>query len=120
ESAWDSNLPELEIFDSTFVNENVYSGYTVDIDHKRQLYRFMIGEEGIALSQRIDELDRQIREMNSELQILRRGIENYIEGEMTLDDFVDLEPRENIEELIAEKQAEVATISKTRDILDHS
>ena len=40
--SWDNTLPDMEIFDPTFVDENVYAGFSVEHDHKRNLYQFAI------------------------------------------------------------------------------
>ncbi|HYA44213.1 MAG TPA: hypothetical protein VED59_01295, partial [Acidimicrobiales bacterium] len=48
--AWSATVPDLAIFDSTFVSENVYSGDTVDLDHKRNLYRVIVGKQGVDLA----------------------------------------------------------------------
>src|SRR5947208_2956720 len=54
---WSATLPQLAIFDSTFVSENVYSGDAVELDHKRSLYGVIVGKQGADLARRIDELD---------------------------------------------------------------
>src|SRR3989442_1338111 len=40
--AWDTTLPGLAVFDSTFVSENVYSGDAIDLGHRRNLYRVIV------------------------------------------------------------------------------
>lgn len=39
DGAWISSYPDIAIFDSTFVHENVFAGDYVDHDHKKNLYR---------------------------------------------------------------------------------
>src|SRR5258708_18159458 len=43
---WSATVPDIHIFDTTFIAENVFSGDSVDIDHKRSLYRVIVGKEG--------------------------------------------------------------------------
>ena len=45
--AWNSTLSDIAIFDATFVSENVFSGDLVDIGHKRNLYRVIVGRDGV-------------------------------------------------------------------------
>lgn len=45
-TAWSALYPALAIFDGVFVAENVHSGEVVEINHRRNLYRVIIGEEG--------------------------------------------------------------------------
>ena len=46
---WSSILPQIEIFDQCFVNQNVYAGDSIEHGHKKQLYRFAIGEEAVSI-----------------------------------------------------------------------
>jgi wobble nucleotide-excising tRNase len=48
--AWTKPVPELVIFDTDFVTENVHSGDVVDVDHRRGLYRVIIGRAGVTLA----------------------------------------------------------------------
>ena len=64
---WNTALPEIAVFDSTFIHENVYAGDYIDHDHKRNLYRVIIGEEGVKLAKQVDTLDVEIRDANREL-----------------------------------------------------
>ena len=38
-TTWNITYPELAIFDFMFVSENVHSGETVEIDHRRNLFK---------------------------------------------------------------------------------
>jgi wobble nucleotide-excising tRNase len=60
--AWSAPLPEIAIFDTTFVHQNVFAGDRIDHDHKRNLYRVIIGEAGIQLAANVDKLDGEIRD----------------------------------------------------------
>lgn len=44
---WSLLNPDLEIFDSVHVNNNVYSGDRVEHNHKKNLYYLVIGETGV-------------------------------------------------------------------------
>src|SRR5690606_37351156 len=60
--AWSAPLPEIAIFDTTFVHQNVFAGDRIDHDHKRNLYRVIIGEAGIQLAANGDKLDGESRD----------------------------------------------------------
>ena len=64
-TAWDSNHPDIAIFDGLFVAENVHSGEAVEIDHKRNLYRVIIGDDGVRLAELDTELAGQSRAKNN-------------------------------------------------------
>lgn len=48
-------LTDIEIFDIYFVNENVYSGFEFNDEHKKQLHQFVIGAQGIAIQNQIEQ-----------------------------------------------------------------
>lgn len=52
---WTTALPDIEIFDVHFVNDNVYSGFEFNEDHKKQLHKFVIGVQGVAVQQQIEQ-----------------------------------------------------------------
>lgn len=54
-TGWTIPFPDIEIFDIHFVNENVYSGFDFNDEHKKQLHQFVIGAVGIAIQQQIEQ-----------------------------------------------------------------
>src|SRR5438094_3616022 len=64
QGAWNRTVPEIAIFDATFVSENVHSGDIVDVEHRRSLYSVIVGEEGVKLAKQIDDLDEKARSKN--------------------------------------------------------
>lgn len=58
---WNTTLGDCEIFDSTFVAENVYSGADVDPEHRSKLHKFVLGASNVALARKVDELADEIR-----------------------------------------------------------
>ena len=58
ESGWSTPLENIEIFDIHFVNDNIYSGFDFNDEHKKQLHQFVIGAQGVALQEQIEENKR--------------------------------------------------------------
>jgi wobble nucleotide-excising tRNase len=54
-TGWSNPFPNIEIFDTHFVNENIYSGFHFTDDHNKQLYQFVIGAQGVTLQQQIEQ-----------------------------------------------------------------
>ncbi len=117
---WDIRHPYFEIFDTTFINENVCSGYYVDIDHKRQLYRFVIGVEGVQLSSEIDKLDEDIRKINSEKSFWESEIKSFVGSQMSGDEFVGLTQLEDVDEQIVNTDAEIAALKDCKQIAERA
>lgn len=52
-NGWKNTIDNFEIFDAHFVNENIYSGFEISDAHKKKLHQFVIGNQGIAIKNKI-------------------------------------------------------------------
>lgn len=61
-TGWSVPFPNIEIFDIHFVNENIYSGFEFNDDHKKKLHQFVIGAVGVSIQQQIEQnkLDKTV------------------------------------------------------------
>ena len=59
-NAWNKALPDIVIFDSEFVERNVYSGSEVRADQRQSLLEFALGDQTVQLKQQIDQLSLDI------------------------------------------------------------
>ena len=66
--AWNNTISDIAIFDATFVSDNVFSGDLVDVGHKRNLYRVIIGRAGVTLAGEIEGLDDASRAKAAEIR----------------------------------------------------
>ena len=76
DGAWAGIGPRIAVYDSVFVNENVFSGDGVTNEHLKNQYGMVVGEEGVRRVRRIVELDNENRENNSQ----SRGVESELDG----------------------------------------
>ena len=54
-TGWTAPFADIEIFDIHFVNENIYSGFDFNDEHKKQLHQFVIGAHGVAIQNQIEQ-----------------------------------------------------------------
>lgn len=54
-TGWTIPFADIEIFDIHFVNDNIYSGFDFNDEHKKQLHQFVIGAQGIAIQNQIEQ-----------------------------------------------------------------
>lgn len=107
-NAWTNSHPDILIFDSVFVNENVYSGDYVEHEHKKNLYRAIVGTQGVQLARQIEDLDRQIRDVNADLREKRESISKHVPTGISFDDYLRWQPLDDIEEQIRQKTEELS------------
>ncbi|MDP3726228.1 MAG: AAA family ATPase, partial [bacterium] len=108
-SGWSSILPNIEIFDAYFVNDNIYSGLEISSDHKRELHKFIVGEQGIQLAQLIEQCKKNILEKNQNIRDLDVYISQLTSGKQTAETFVTLLQDPIIDQKINEKEKQIAT-----------
>jgi wobble nucleotide-excising tRNase len=114
--AWSSPYSALAIFDGVFVAENVHSGEVVEIDHRRNLYRVMIGENGIRLAEEDTRLAAQSREKTGEITGAARAIQPHIPPGMNLGQFIALTADPDIDARIAEQERTTEAVRQAKRI----
>lgn len=105
--AWTGTHPDILIFDPVFVNENVYSGDYVEHEHKKNLYRAIVGARGVQLAQQIETLDGQIRDANLDLRTKREAVSKHVPQGISLDDYLHWQSVADIEEQLRSKTEEL-------------
>lgn len=115
-TAWSSTHPDLTIFDGVFIAENVHSGEVVEIDHRRNLYRVIIGEEGVRLAKEEATLAAQSRDKTGEISTLTRTIQPHIPAGMKLESFLALPADPDIDARITEQERAVEAVRQASQI----
>lgn len=59
-NAWTTSLPDIVVFDSEFIEQNVYSGVEVRADQRQSLLEFALGNQTVQLKQQIDQITYNI------------------------------------------------------------
>jgi wobble nucleotide-excising tRNase len=90
--AWSRTFPNIKIFDDRFVNENVYSGLTVEAGHRQNLHELVLGARGVTLSRQLQGLVARIEQHNADLRVMADAIPPSIRGTLSVDDFCMLLP----------------------------
>ncbi len=114
---WDEAYPDIEIFDSTFIHENVYAGDSIDHTHKKNLYQIIVGQEGVKLATEISVLDTKIREHNSELALKKANLQKFVSTGFSFDNFVSLKQEDNLAEKLKLKTTEFESLNNSSEIL---
>lgn len=114
--AWDRTAPNVAVFDSTYVSDNVHAGEIVTVGHRRNLYRAIIGREGVDLARRIEEIDAQVREKNTAIREARAEVQRHVPPSMQVDAFIALENDPDIDAKIAATEQELVAVRQAARI----
>ena len=114
---WSRTLPEVTIFDDTFVSENICSGIEVQTSHRQRLHEFILGAQGVALTDALQGHVRRIEEHNSRLRALADAIPAAARGPYNVDDFCNLEFEADVDDKIQAAQRRLAAAQSADAIL---
>ena len=110
DGVWNRTLPGLKIFDDVFVDENVHSGLDVESQHRQNLHELILGDEGVKLNRRLEDVVSRISQHNTALDQKSKAIPDQLRGGLSVDAFCDLIKLLDIETRIesAEQAVKVA------------
>jgi wobble nucleotide-excising tRNase len=115
DDAWIGTSPDITVFDSEFVEQNVYSGFSVRTDQRQALLDFALGDTIVPLKNRVEELSRDIQEQTTKI----RDAENLLSGLATplnLHQFITLEPIADAEDQINECQKRIGATKNAQQL----
>ena len=100
-NVWNGHISETEIFDTYFVNENVYAGLAILSEHQKKLYQFVLGEESVDLAQEIESTKQRLEKKHDQQRSTVKKLELITENIISPQDFVALPKDEEIDNKIA-------------------
>ena len=113
--SWSSTHPDIALFDSAFIHDNVYAGDYVEHEQKKNLYRVIIGTQGVQLARKIEDIDGKIRAANADIKIKKGTASNTLPNGTTLETYLAWQPVEDIEAKIQQKNTEITNRQQTLD-----
>lgn len=94
--SWNRNLANMVVFDDVFIDQNVYSGLVVGGDHRQNLHELILGAQGVALNQQLQNLVAQVEVHNRTLRQRESAIPAAERGALTVDQFCALQANPNV------------------------
>jgi wobble nucleotide-excising tRNase len=114
--AWSAAFPHIAVFDGTYISENVFAGDVVETDNRRNLYRVIIGAQGVSLAASVTDLDNQIRAKNGEIRDSQAALQRHMPPGATVEAFIALPEDAQINEKIATKEQELQAVQRAAQL----
>ncbi len=108
--AWNSQAPDIHIFDQHFIKANVHGGHQIDVAQRRNFYRIVVGSKGVALAEELDALDTTTTTKQQEITSEKRVLQQHVPKGMTLEAFLKLASDPSIDTKIAEAEKTVKAV----------
>jgi len=89
----------IEVFDSRFIEENVFTGLTISRSNKENLTNLLIGEKSVEIGKQIDSLKKSLYEIIKEINELANSLKiklGILDLGINLEDFILIKNSENI------------------------
>jgi len=113
---WDNNIPDVVVFDDHFISENICSGMEVASGHRQNLHELIIGAQGVVLNSVLQEHIDRIEQHNRDLQIRSNAIPANARFGMSVQDFCNLEERDDIDDSIQEAERHLAAARQANKV----
>lgn len=95
---WNRAYEKLRVFDSTFVESNVYSGERIETEHRRNLFVVVIGEESVALVDAVHKVQKTIDALTPKITAKEGEIKGHLPDGILLNKFIALPKIEGLQE----------------------
>jgi wobble nucleotide-excising tRNase len=79
-NAWSEQRPELLVFDSDFIERNVYSGCAISTGHRKNLLEFALGEPAVAARAMVDKATSESKVAAERVQTLLGQLSGHHAG----------------------------------------
>ena len=84
---WNRTFSRIKVFDENFVDQNVYSGLDVDASHRQNLHQLILGNQGVALNDRLKDLVSRNTKHNANLEAKSKAIPEKDRFGLSVDEF---------------------------------
>lgn len=114
-NVWQQHCPWINVFDSEFVDSNVYSGSEVRPDHRQSLLDFALGDEAVELKKKIDQLTHDIEEQTRRRTQSEKILLAYA-NPFSLDDFITLKGIADAQKQIEALQQKISDAGSIKEL----
>lgn len=115
-SQWNTTRPDIFVFDEQFIDDNVYSGLSVNPSHRQGVHELVLGVEGVHFQRRVQELTDKVAAIQAVIREKTNAIPAEARHGLSVDDFCALQPVEDLDSKIDEAEKSVAVLSDTEPI----
>lgn len=104
---WNQGFENIEIFDTQFINENIFEGNEITYGHQKNLHSIIIGTEGKKLATEINSLQDELNELTAKKTTKTTEFNRIFKKEISVKEFSSLPKIENVDDLIKKIQTTI-------------
>lgn len=115
---WLKGSDTIEIFDTQFINENIFEGNEISFSHQKNLHSIIIGPKGNQLTKQINDLQDQFTELTGKKTSKTNEFNRIFKKEISPDVFHKLPRIEDPDSKIKEKKNLIETFNNQAKIIN--
>jgi wobble nucleotide-excising tRNase len=115
-NVWAGPAPSIAVFDSEFVEENVYSGFEVRADQRQSLLEFALGDQTVQLKKQVDKLGEEIDAQTKKRKAAEKVL-SPLAAPYTLAEFIALQKVPDAEVQIANLRKRIEAAKSAQQLL---
>lgn len=115
-AVWNAAGPRILIFDEHFIDTNIYSGLTVTAGHRQSIHELVIGEEGVKLNRKVQDLTTALADLQTKLKEAERALPSSVLGGLSLDDFCALKRPDDLKSKLDSARKAVSVLRDAEKI----
>jgi len=113
---WNQGFENIEIFDTQFINENIFEGNEITYGHQKNLHTIIIGTEGKKLATEINSLQNELNELTARKTTKTTEFNRIFKKEISVKEFSNLPKIENVDDVIKNIQITIETANNQTTI----
>lgn len=90
--SWNTKGAPVEVFDTTFITDNVYAGELIDLAHDRGLFSVIIGADGVRLAKHLERFNVIAKSCATSLKDAETALADDVPSDMSKEEFFALGP----------------------------
>lgn len=115
---WSRGFENIEIFDTHFINENIFEGDEVTYDNQKKLNSIIIGTKGKKLAAEINSLQDDFNTLTTKKTARTSEFNRIFKKEISVKEFTELKKIENVDEKIKELNSRIELLNNQQKVKD--
>ena len=113
---WKEKSAPIEVFDTTFITDNIYAGEITELAHDRGLFSVIIGTDGVRLAKHLERFNEIGKKTAAELKKAEAALADDKPKDMGLDEFFALAPNPDYGKRLEDAEQAVTAVQQSDKI----
>ena len=117
---WNESYPDLEVFDTKFIADNVCNNEDISFQQQQKLNAVILGDAGKKKLNQIKTLSEKIKQLGTQKKEITIYLSPPLNEKITIEQFCALKQDKEVDNKIKDKEAEIEQIENKIELLEKS